>query len=316
LEAHLKEMGISVLKPEKATGFKGNDDGTLDVLFESGRIITAEYVIGADGARSSIRQAAGIGFADPDGMPIDDNLGQMIFADVIFSSENPALPKDIASATALDGKFFLTIQLPKSGWPDPESKLPTYRIGFNIPSSSGTPPSSPSTSYLQQHLDERGPIQLSSNPSINPNPIHIAKTVWSTRFRTHAAIADRFLVHVSPIQRKGIILLVGDAAHIHSPAGGLGMNLGIRDAISLGTTLAAHIKLTTDDNSKILDDYVSTRRNRALTTIRLTKRVMHVAGVLGSTRLFDFNYWIFRLVANVPIIRRMIAWNLSGLGNR
>jgi 2-polyprenyl-6-methoxyphenol hydroxylase-like FAD-dependent oxidoreductase len=54
LENRLMELGVSVLKPERVIGLNGKDDGHIDVLFESGRVITAKYVIGADGARSTV----------------------------------------------------------------------------------------------------------------------------------------------------------------------------------------------------------------------------------------------------------------------
>jgi 2-polyprenyl-6-methoxyphenol hydroxylase-like FAD-dependent oxidoreductase len=115
------------------------------------------------------------------------------------------------------------------------------------------------------------------------------------------------------------MLLIGDAAHIHSPAGGLGMNLGIRDAIALGSVIAAHMDSYNHSlagSDAILEEYASTRRSRALSTIRLTKQIMSIAGVLASsTQLFGLQ-WLFSLIARIPFIQRAMAWNMSGLGNR
>ncbi|KAG6866908.1 hypothetical protein C0991_003823 [Blastosporella zonata] len=320
LEAHLKELGISVTRPEKAIGLKSNDDGDLDVTFESGKVITAQYVLGADGARSVIRQMAGVEFADPDGEPVDDRLAQMILADVSFSTSSPHLPTTEVHGTASAGGAFLTVPLPKES-PDSE---PIYRIGFNVPLSAGPPPSTPSTEYLQQYLNEQGPLYLSSDPTVNPNPIRILKTIWATRFRTHAAIADKFLIRFGSAEgrRGGNVLLVGDAAHIHAPAGGLGMNLGIRDAIFISPALAAcaaSIDESFAENDRLLEECINIRRTRALTTIQLTKRIMSVVNILQGTangRLIDINYWVLRLVGKLSFIRRQIAWNISGLGNR
>jgi len=54
LEAHLNELNVDVLRPEKAIGLRRNGQGELEVSFESGKVITAQYVVGADGARSVV----------------------------------------------------------------------------------------------------------------------------------------------------------------------------------------------------------------------------------------------------------------------
>lgn len=210
------------------------------------------------------------------------------------------------------------IPLPKL---DKASK-PIYRIGFSVPVKSGPPPPNPTISYLQQYVNEQGPLFLSSDPFVNPNPMYISSTIWTTRFRTHAAIADTFLIRTmgGKDDRRGpSLLLIGDAAHIHSPVGGQGMNLGIRDAITLGSVLAAHVdscnkSLTSNDT--ILEEYASTRRSRALATIMLTKRIMMIASALARITQQLGLHWLFNLVTGIPLIQRRMAWSLSGLGNR
>ena len=72
-------------------------------------------------------------------------------------------------------------------------------------------------------LDARGPKR--------PSPATVRQVLWGSRFRVHHRIADAY--------RAGRVLLAGDAAHVHSPAGGQGMNAGILDAISLADALVA-----------------------------------------------------------------------------
>jgi 2-polyprenyl-6-methoxyphenol hydroxylase-like FAD-dependent oxidoreductase len=90
---------------------------------------------------------------------------------------------------------------------------------FRIVATVNAAPELPSAAYMQSVLDARGPT----------NRGRIRNMVWSSRFRIHHRVA------ASP--RKNRVLLCGDAAHVHSPAGGQGMNTGIQDGVSLATTL-------------------------------------------------------------------------------
>ena len=95
------------------------------------------------------------------------------------------------------------------------------------------------------------------------------------------------------------------------------MNLGIRDAIFLAPVLAAHAASATAENNKRLEEYVGDRRERALSTIKLTKRIMGVASTVGSSpHLYNLGFWIVRLLAKIPLIKQRLVWSLSGLGNR
>ena len=234
----------------------------------------------------------------------------MVLANVIFSAESPHLPIDELTGCAEGNKNFIVGPLPK----DPESSEDIYRIGFNVPLSAGSPPSNPFTSYLQQYLDEQGPFTLSSDPPINPQPIHIAKTIWATRFRTHAAIADQFLVRAGYDEDSGggIVVLIGDAAHIHAPAGRW---RAWHEPWYPGhfSILAAHVASVTVENNKRLKEYVGDRRERALSTIKFTKRILGVATIAGSnSQLYNLGFWIVRLLPRVQLTKRRLVRNLSG----
>jgi 2-polyprenyl-6-methoxyphenol hydroxylase-like FAD-dependent oxidoreductase len=278
-----------------------------------------------------VRQLSGISFGDPDGDELDPNFRQMILADIAFSAPpTPPLPTEELAGFAAEGGFVIILPMPSSFLTGTAASVerpadnPVYRMGCNIRAEDGAPPHAPPTSYIQAALNKCGPHHLSSDPAVNPHPIHITETYWSTRFRTHAAIADHFFVRFngsasSPeSQSGGVVFLVGDSAHIHSPAGGQGMNLGIRDAIGLGEVLAQHQKLsdTQDDADKLLRDYAAARHERAITTIRMVKRIQKVGLALQSRIVSRMFYFAISVLGAIPAIRKAIAWRLSGLGAR
>src|SRR5213079_400204 len=106
--------------------------------------------------------------------------------------------------------------------------------------------------------------------------IDVGRVNWFSTYRVHHRVADHF--------RKGRAFLLGDAAHIHSPAGGQGMNTGIGDAINLAWKLAAVIAGRAPD--KLLDSYEAERIGFARRLVATTDRVFSFATSEG--RLADF----------------------------
>ncbi|KAJ7768644.1 FAD/NAD-P-binding domain-containing protein [Mycena maculata] len=243
-----------------------------------------------------VRQEIGISFNDPDGDKVHDygNMSQLVLGDVTFPP--PALT---ALASLMDGNLVFLAPFPASVSPDPE------RLD-------GTAPHAPSTKYLESLLNRCAPSAVSSDPAVNPHLIRIEKTYWSSRYRTRSAIAERTFARFRDQRESGVVLLIGDAAHIHWPVGGQGMSLGIRDAISLGPALRAHIDSavqdTPSDQDRLLADRAASRHGRARTVIVLTKGAL---GVMVGRRWLGFT--LLRFMGSFKFVQRMVAYRLSGL---
>src|SRR4051794_9959049 len=163
--------------------------------------IGARYVIGADGSHSAVRAAIGLDF------PGQTYPSQFMLADVALGAGTA--PDDEATITMSPAGVTVMGRLPSGN----------HRIIATV--DSGTPiPAAPDRAYVDALLRDRG---IQACPAAEP--------VWSSRFLVHHRVADRF--------RVGAAFLAGDAAHVHSPAAGQGMNTGIADAYDLATRIAA-----------------------------------------------------------------------------
>lgn len=147
-------------------------------------------------------------------------------------------------------------------------------------------PSEPDTAYVQRILDERAPGRAM-----------VTGTVWSSRFRVHHRVADSY--------RNGRLLLAGDAAHVHSPAGGQGMNTGIQDAFALGRAIA-------EDR---LDDYEARRRPVAERVVAFTDRMTRIA-TTRSRVLRTARNLALPVVSRIPAFRTRLATELAELNYR
>ncbi|MFF5214080.1 FAD-dependent oxidoreductase [Micromonospora sp. NPDC000442] len=237
-----------------------------------GTRVRARWVVGADGINSTVRELAGITFTGPAG-----SEESFVLADVRVDS---GLPRDGAS-------IFLA-----RGGPLVWAPLPDGRV--RLVATVTDPPAEPDAPYLQRLLDERGPRR---------RPDQVREVLWSSRFRLHRRVAGTF--------RSGPVLLAGDAGHVHSPAGGQGMNLGISDAVDLGETLADVLAGAAETG---LDEYAARRRPLAHEVAGFADRLTRLATVPPSVR--PARDLLLRLTSVLPPVRHRIALRLSGLNQR
>ena len=260
LTRHLERFGIRPERGTALTALRQDADGVTATLARDGGAmeeLRCRYLVGCDGAHSAVRHALGIGFPG-EALPMGFMLG-----DVRIARD---LPRGMAlrAMRLVEGgapDFFVAIPLPEPG---------RYRVTMLAPhdaqqaagSDHGiqTEAAGPDLAALQRVADE-----------LLPEPAPLSDLRWSSLFRISMRLADRY--------RVGHAFIAGDAAHIHPPTGGQGMNTGIQDAYNLAWKLA--LVLDGAAPAALLDSYEAERRPVGAEVVART----HAASVnLGRER--------------------------------
>jgi 2-polyprenyl-6-methoxyphenol hydroxylase-like FAD-dependent oxidoreductase len=267
----LEELGGKVHRPHAATGLSQTADG-VEITLDGGEVISARYVVAADGMHSTIRELAGLGSDDNGALPLSFTL-----ADVRVERGLP--PDEVLLFFSAPGMLVVA--------PLPDG---SFRLVAEVDDA----PEQPDVAYAQRLLDTRGPRRAT---------VKVTEVIWGSRFRIHEQVAARY--------RAGRVLLAGDAAHTHSPAGGQGMNLGLRDAVTLGDALSVALREGREDR---LDEYATGSRAEALRVVALAHRLTRLATAPRALR--PLRNAALRLLALVPAFRRGLAEQLSATGHR
>ncbi len=233
-----------------------------------GTVIRARYIIGADGMHSQVRQSAGIAFEG------DSYQQSFTLADVRLSG---GVPQDEVLLYFSPAGMVVVAPLPNGA--------------HRVVATTDEAPEHPDGDFVQALLDARGPERERA-------VVH--EVLWGSRFRVHHRIAATL--------RSGRILLAGDAAHVHSPAGGQGMNTGIQDAIALAESLS---QVLASGEESALARYATARRQVAREVVGLADTLTRLATVPGGVR--PLRNAALGLLAHLPRFRRKLAMRLSGL---
>ena len=239
---HLASVGQRVDRGVEVTSLVPDETGvrcTLRHLDGGEEHLRAAFVAGCDGAHSFVRKAAGIPFKG-DAYPETFVLGDV-------EVDGPIIPNALNLFFGANGvaAFF------------PLGRPRTWRMIAVAPPEVGAQINP--TDRPQLTLDE---LQRIADISV-PIPLHLRDPDWLANFRLHHRQAEHY--------RAGRFFLAGDAAHVHSPAGGQGMNTGLQDAWNLGWKLALVIRGVAKD--RLLDSYEAERLPVGRFLLRYTDRL-------------------------------------------
>ncbi|MEV4434635.1 FAD-dependent monooxygenase [Streptomyces sp. NPDC049585] len=277
LEQRALAAGADIRRGTRVTGLRQDTDGVdVDVApaEEGGAPLTlrARYVVGADGVRSAVRTAIGMPF------PGKAVLRSVMLADVRLD----ARPDEVPAFQGTPDGFALIVPF-GDGW---------YRvIAWD----------------RRTELPSDAPVDFDNLKAVVRGvfgkDFGLREPRWTSRFHSDERQVPRY--------RDRRVLLAGDAAHVHSPAGGLGMNAGLQDAANLGWKLAAVVAGRAGDD--LLDSYHEERHPVGAMVLRVSGALVRT--VLLSTPLArTVRSTAGSVLRYAPFVLRRAALTISGLG--
>lgn len=265
--------------PEWDDGVVGvhQDDDRVMVDLESGRSLSASWVVGCDGTSSATRTAVGIGFP---GVKLSERF---LLADIHADWE-----LDRSGTTGWVHPGGLVGAMPM---PDAEGRDSLWRLFVYDPEGHQKPTESQILERLRRIVPERTGCD-----------VQLSDPQWLSVFTVHRRLAETY--------RRGRVFIAGDAAHAHSPFGGQGMLTGIGDAENLAFKLALVVRGLAAD--ALLDSYEAERRPLATDVLRGTSTVTRVniaSNPVGRFLRDQFVANVFR----IPALQRWTTFTASQL---
>jgi 4,5-epoxidase len=266
LRQRLDTLGVTVQWGRRLAGLTQDSGGVL-AQFDDGAALRADWLIGCDGGSSTVRRALGLRL-----------LGETAEERFLLADVRAALPvqRDYGSMWAASDGTLAAIPLPGADqWRLMAPTPPGY-------------PDDPEPDHVLQYLTNLARRRVGANLSVT-------EVLWTSAFRIHRRLADRY--------RLGRVLLAGDAAHVHSPVGGQGMNTGLGDAENLAFKLA--LVESGLAGEVLVDSYEAERRPVAAAVVnavggvdRLLLNKNPVVGVLRDRLLLP-------MIGLAPVQRRI-----------
>ena len=274
LEERLTGQGIAVERQVELVSFAPRDGGVDAVLRHAGgreERMSASWLAGCDGAHSAVRHGVGAPFA---GETLDSDW---ILADVHMRGY--AFPDSEAAIYWHREGVFLVFPIAPG----------RYRLLADLPPSGAAHPPAPTLDEVQALMDRRGPGGMAA---FDP--------IWLAGFRINGRKVASY--------RYGRVFLAGDAAHVHSPAGGQGMNTGMQDAMNLAWKLALVERGTCADS--LLDSYSPERSHVGDQVLKAAGRLTTI-GTLKNPVAQGLRNMVGQVVLGLPRVTHAVADTMS-----
>jgi 2-polyprenyl-6-methoxyphenol hydroxylase-like FAD-dependent oxidoreductase len=270
LEEHLQNLGVAIERQVELTSFSQSDysvTGKLRRADGSEEDVEAEWLIGCDGAHSAVRHQLGLTFAG------DTLQSDWILADIHLKGY-PYPESEIATYWHEDGVLVFFPISPGR-----------FRVIADVGGSDGSHPADPTIDQINAIMNRRGPGGMEASDPI-----------WLSAFRINERkVAD---------YRSKRVFVTGDAAHVHSPAGGQGMNTGMQDAFNLAWKLALVCRRTCSE--ALLKSYSAERSSVGEQVLKAAGRLTAI-GTLKNHGAQHVRNVLARLLFGLGPVRRAMV---------
>jgi 2-polyprenyl-6-methoxyphenol hydroxylase-like FAD-dependent oxidoreductase len=287
LQARLRDLGVEVRRSATLTDLTQDEHGVEAVVDGPGgeRRVRGRFLVACDGGHSAVRKLTGVEF------PGRAGTMAAVTADIDLAAASPTVPRSVAHISTLirsgGGYWMMLHPLDGEG-----GEVSGFRVVFGGPA--------------QADADRQAPVDAdevaAALTAVHGEGTVLGRLRWGTRFSDASRQVAEY--------RHGRVLFAGDAAHIHSPIGGQGLNLGVQDAVNLGWKLGATVR--GDAPAGLLDTYHAERHPvaaRVLATARAQSLIMNPAPGTDAAALRE----IVADLARLPDANRHLAGLMSGL---
>ncbi len=273
LEEHAMGLGAQIRRGSAVAGFDQDEEG-VTVELAGGERLRSRYLVGCDGGRSTVRKLLGVGF------PGEPSRVETLMGEMELDAPQEEIAAKAAEIHETDKRFWLrpfgggvySVVVPAEGVGD-RSEPPTLEdFKHRLRAIAGT------------DFGARSPR-------------------WLSRFGDATRLAERY--------RVGRVLLAGDAAHIHPPAGGQGLNLGVQDAVNLGWKLAGRIRGWAPE--ALLDTYQAERHPVAEEVLSNTRAQMELHSTEPGPRALR---GLLTELMDIDEVNRYLIEKISAIGIR